>query len=251
MTAQQLVINGSLISLNADTPIQFKRNLADNISAAEKINHEVKYLVLLRNLFSDTLERWSEVYDSDLVSRPSPTPSEAPAKRVFITSTTMSGNMGGVAGANNRCSLWAQARGLGNNWKAWISDLSVSPDTTFTKNSGPYRLLNGTRIANNWTDLTDGNLQAPINVDETGTLRNQDWAVWSATAYNGTRQSGSHCGNWTITAQPNPNPNNYWHYGGVGSNRSSSYSWTARSDGGIGDHDRECNTQQHLYCFEQ
>lgn len=57
----QLVINGSLISLNPATQIQFRRTLSDNSQAAEKINHQVKYLVILRNLISDTLQRWSEI----------------------------------------------------------------------------------------------------------------------------------------------------------------------------------------------
>lgn len=65
----QLVINGSLISIkktdpavaNPPLPIRFRRTLADNTQAAELINHQVKYLVILRNTFSDTLQRWSEI----------------------------------------------------------------------------------------------------------------------------------------------------------------------------------------------
>lgn len=67
----RLIINGSLISINqtdqcpptgSNCPIKFRRNLADNsIVPAEQINHQVKYLVILRNLMSDTLQRWSEI----------------------------------------------------------------------------------------------------------------------------------------------------------------------------------------------
>lgn len=57
----QLVINGSLISLNENAPIKFRRSLAINTIPAEKINHDVKYLVILRNLMSDTFQRWSEI----------------------------------------------------------------------------------------------------------------------------------------------------------------------------------------------
>lgn len=60
VTLSQLVINGSLISLSEAAPIKFRRALANNIQAAEKINHQVKYLVILRNLMSDTFQRWSE-----------------------------------------------------------------------------------------------------------------------------------------------------------------------------------------------
>lgn len=60
----QLIINGSLISINqssgATAPIQFCRKLSDNNQPAEKINQQVKYLVILRNLLSDTFQRWSE-----------------------------------------------------------------------------------------------------------------------------------------------------------------------------------------------
>lgn len=57
-----LVINGSLISLNADSPTIFCRKLVDNqLGAAEIINAQAKYLVVLRDLMSDTLQKWSEI----------------------------------------------------------------------------------------------------------------------------------------------------------------------------------------------
>lgn len=50
-----LVINGSLVALNANYPIIFRRNLVNNTTAAEQINTQPKYLVLLKELFSQTL----------------------------------------------------------------------------------------------------------------------------------------------------------------------------------------------------
>lgn len=61
VTTSPLVINGSLISLSQDNKIQFCRTLTDNTQAAEKINHQVKYLVILKDLISDTLQKWSEI----------------------------------------------------------------------------------------------------------------------------------------------------------------------------------------------
>lgn len=58
--ASQLVINGSLISLGTNS-IKFCRNLSNNTEPAEKINHQVKYLVILRNILSDTYQKWSEI----------------------------------------------------------------------------------------------------------------------------------------------------------------------------------------------
>lgn len=76
-TNSQLLINGSLISIyrdknqatsctSASPPancpvIKFCRSLADNNTAAEKIVHQPKYVVILRDLFADTLQRWSEI----------------------------------------------------------------------------------------------------------------------------------------------------------------------------------------------
>ncbi|MBI2018098.1 hypothetical protein HYS96_00145 [Candidatus Daviesbacteria bacterium] len=59
--SQPLVINGSLISLNELASIKFRRSLADNRRPAEKINHQIKYLVILRDLLSDTYQKWSEI----------------------------------------------------------------------------------------------------------------------------------------------------------------------------------------------
>lgn len=58
-----LTINGSLISLNttASVPIKFCRTLADNSLPAEKVINQPKYLVILRNLLSDTYQKWSEI----------------------------------------------------------------------------------------------------------------------------------------------------------------------------------------------
>ena len=70
LVTSQLVINGSIISLNTNNPPKFCRKLADNKLAAEKINTQVKYLVTLRHLIADTLQRWSEISTSE----PLPTP---------------------------------------------------------------------------------------------------------------------------------------------------------------------------------
>lgn len=61
--ASALTINGSLISLNTilNIPIKFCRTLADNSLPAEKIINQPKYLVILRNLLSDTYQKWSEI----------------------------------------------------------------------------------------------------------------------------------------------------------------------------------------------
>lgn len=61
-----LKVNGSLISLNPNPPnsIKFCRNLISSLQgnsvAAEQVNHQPKYLVILRELFSTDLQKWAE-----------------------------------------------------------------------------------------------------------------------------------------------------------------------------------------------
>lgn len=78
VTTSQLIINGSLISLKETTPIKFRRTLSDNTQPAEKINHQVKYLVLLKDLYSDTLQRWQEVDALAIIPPIPPPPPPAP-----------------------------------------------------------------------------------------------------------------------------------------------------------------------------
>lgn len=61
--SSQLTVNGSLISLNQNpgSNIQFRRLLSDNSQPAELIRLQAKYLVILKDMFSDTLQKWSEI----------------------------------------------------------------------------------------------------------------------------------------------------------------------------------------------
>jgi len=62
----QLVINGSLISLNESKPIQFKRSRGANDSTepAERIVAQPKYLVILRHIIAGSLQKWNEITGS-------------------------------------------------------------------------------------------------------------------------------------------------------------------------------------------
>jgi len=62
-SANALTVNGSLVSLNPGQ-IVFCRTLNRNdcaSCAAEKINNQPKYLVILSNLFASTLQKWSDI----------------------------------------------------------------------------------------------------------------------------------------------------------------------------------------------
>lgn len=61
VTAGALTIYGSLISLDANDKIKLCRTLANNNAAAEIVKQQPKYLVILRDLYAEILQKWSEI----------------------------------------------------------------------------------------------------------------------------------------------------------------------------------------------
>jgi hypothetical protein len=97
-------------------------------------------------------------------------------------------------------------------------------------------LLDGTTIAANWADLTDGSLAVPIDVTESRNAVAGSSGVWTHTETDGTARSGAdHCGNWDSAAGN----------GDTGTHTPPSNArWTQSAVD-------PCNTGQHLYCFQQ
>ena len=121
-------------------------------------------------------------------------------KTVFVTSVSFNGNLGGLTGADDKCQ--AQADGPASivpsgTYLAWLSDGTDSPDTRFTKSSHPYILPGGTKIAQDYVDLTDGSLLHPINVEPTGRRLGLEY-IWTGTNSDGTT-APVHltCNRWT------------------------------------------------------
>lgn len=194
------------------------------------------------------------------VTIPTSPPSGLPPRRVFITSTNYNGdlktagsNVGlgtisetsqhpGLDGADKICQSRANSSttypDLKNSvWKAWLSDSTLSAASRLS-HSGSFTLVNGNTIANDWNDLTDGFLAAPINTDENGNILSKN--VWTSTKISGDINHVSWtCNNWT-------NPTNNF-FGSNGFSSKKDKLWTEES-GGSG-----CAsiTYQHLYCFEE
>lgn len=107
-------------------------------------------------------------------------------KRVFLTSTTYTGNLGGVAGADQKCQDQAANAGLKGTWRAWVSVARSSVNSRFTRTSGNYIKLDGSVIAHGWADLTDGQLDANgINITEQGKTVVAQTSVWTSTSVTG------------------------------------------------------------------
>jgi hypothetical protein len=160
------------------------------------------------------------------------------AQRVFVSSGTYDGNLGGHAGASTKCQTLATAAGLGGTWMAWVSDSSGSPNRSFTKATIAYRLLDGTQVAANWTALTSGTLSHAIDVDQTGAslagATGSAALTWTATATGG-MSMGDSCSQFASNAG----------MGQVGSCTSATTTWTNAST------TEACSATHHLYCFEQ
>jgi len=70
-------------------------------------------------------------------------------------------------------------------YMAGLSDGSDSPNTRFTKSSHPYILPDGTKIAENYIDLTDGSILVAINISATGQAVGYQ-QIWTGTNADGT-----------------------------------------------------------------
>ncbi|MEZ4451774.1 MAG: DUF4215 domain-containing protein [Nannocystaceae bacterium] len=166
-------------------------------------------------------------------------------RRVFLTSTSYAGELGGVEGAHAKCTTAAASVALSGSFRAWISFGDASPANDFVKSSVPYRRMDGVVVANNWADLTDGSLLAPINVNEVGEVATagvnycgiDDPLVWSNTTAAGTiLQPTGNCGGFTAINADGGN----W-----GDAALIDGQWSHTCSGGM------CSTLAGVYCFEQ
>jgi hypothetical protein len=155
-------------------------------------------------------------------------------KLVFITSTTQTGNLGGLEGADDICQGLADDKNIKGSFKAWLSDGFESPNSRFTRSVDPYRLIDGTVIANDYTDLINGELLHPINLTEEAQSP-------SRAAFTGTTPLGAasspYCSGWT-SSDGNLK-------GSHGSPSKTNGVWSLVSV------PLPCNFELTLYCFEQ
>ncbi len=161
-------------------------------------------------------------------------------KTVFVTSAVFDGNLGGLTGADDKCQAEADSPASivpSGTYLAWLSDGTDSPDTRFTKSAHPYMLPDGTKIAENFTDLTDGSVLNKINSDPTGKPLGLQ-LFWTGTKSDGTTsQNLVTCHGWT-------SPPGTRFYGRVGSTLKTSSLWSARGR-------RPCGRSLRLACFQQ
>lgn len=151
-------------------------------------------------------------------------------RHVFVTATPTDGNLGGIAGADALCQARAVELGVGGpTYLAWLGDSTTSPAARFT-HAGPYVRLDGTPIAADFADLTDGTLDAPI-------VPGQATKVWTNVSAAGNEPGfGQHCQDWTSSSSSDE--------GRQGQADQTTALWTTLAP-------TTCDQLAVLYCFEQ
>ncbi len=160
--------------------------------------------------------------------------------RVFVTSSSYSGNLGGLAGADAICQRVGSTAFPGSaGWVAWLSDSTTDARDRIGDpgSGGDYvRATDPTTvIADDLADLTDNSLGNAVDLDETG-------ASASATVFTGTLGSGvvavnQTCNDWTAgTFGPLVR---------LGHSDFANQSWTDSAPGSA-----ICDQRGRIYCFE-
>ena len=161
-------------------------------------------------------------------------------KLVFVSSTTSTGNMGGLEGADAQCNALAGAAGLKGTFKAWLSDSVTEVASRFNwKPENVYRGTNDAIISTS-LNLLDGTIDNVIDHNEKG-VQIAPGFVWTNTSSNGWRTNvltGYTCGDWQVETTIN--------VGSVGESGSKDQKWT-----NFGFNGRCAVDSFRIYCFEQ
>jgi hypothetical protein len=161
-------------------------------------------------------------------------------KRVFVSSMTFTGNMGGIGQADIACGAMASNAFLGGTWRAWLSDRNNSLASRFNKSLVPYILVDGTEIAPTFAALSLG-LMHQISLDEHGNLPPLSIPCSGTAVYTDTDAKG-------MTFDPN-NDCGMWMddnaKGALGDHSLVDGSWAVHCT------NTACNGPAPIYCFEQ
>jgi len=106
--------------------------------------------------------------------------------RVFVTSTEQQGDFGGLAEGDAICQGLADESPLtqGGSYLAWlgVTDPNINPNTRFNKATVPYVRVDGTKVADDYADLTTCNgtcLDNNIDLNENGNNTGGLSSIWT------------------------------------------------------------------------
>jgi Protein of unknown function (DUF1554) len=149
--------------------------------------------------------------------------------RIFSTSGTYDGNLGGLSGADSICQSEATTKGYGGTWKAILSDSTTNAKDRLTLQY-PIALASNTTTIVESTDLWASSLESAV-----GGVAVSAWTGSTPTGALGT----NFCSDWTS--------NSSGINGDIGQSSGTDGSWIQGCCG----HISSCSTPQILYCIEQ
>ncbi len=162
---------------------------------------------------------------------------------VFVTSTSQTGNLGGLAGADAVCAARATAAGLPGTYVAWLST-SGTPTIHAKDRLGGARgwiRPDGRPFTDTVADLTSGKIYYPPRLDEFGNDVGKDVIVLTATTSDGLLYlydeptfNVATCQNWSSASTED--------FTEVGYADGTTYIWTGFASTG-------CSASARLYCF--
>lgn len=162
-----------------------------------------------------------------------PTATATPVfNKVFVTSSTSNGDLGGQSGADAECASIASGAGLSGTFKAWLSASTLNAKDKLGTARGFIR-TDGQPFADQVSDIVAGRILHPLDYDENGNFVDFGY-VWTGTLGAGTTATQT-CSDWTSNSSSVQ--------GELGLNATGPLLWT--DDGG-----GFCNDVLALYCFD-
>ncbi|MDD4997504.1 MAG: hypothetical protein PHI99_05100 [Syntrophales bacterium] len=156
----------------------------------------------------------------------------------FVTSTSYDGNLGGLAGADQKCQVLAEAAGLpANVYKAWLSTSAVDAKGRLGSARGWVR-KDGKPFADTVADIVSGKIFYPLRIDENGVDTGAYTYVWTGTDGDGTVYHYSPdpwtCSDWSSSSGTQ--------VAEIGKSSAVAELFTASAS-------ISCSTPQRIYCF--
>ena len=165
-----------------------------------------------------------------------------PVKRVFVTSQTWTGALGGLAGADAKCQAAAETESLGGEWRAFLSIGANWAGDRVVADGAAFARVDGQIIANSKTELVGPGvtgIELAIQLTEANDLADAgNKEVWTGTDITGAKRDLASCSGWETDAT-----------GDSIQGRTGQWNQTDKRWGtGVNE---LCSSQAHLYCFEQ
>jgi len=153
----------------------------------------------------------------------------------FVTSSTHTGDLGGIVAADAICNVRASEGGLPGSYQAWLSDGAESPATRSTRSGIPYVDTSGGTLATSWVaHMSPG--MGNVRRDENGVDIGSSKRSWTNVDDLTLDSAGtSHCSGWTSTSGN----------GAHGITGVTGFNWTNSTT------PVSCTTSGHLYCIGQ